>query len=382
VDHPKGRVNASQVIAAKSPVRRISDTGNRRGSAEGRTLTRPDNSAQQATTIGGYVQAIAKALEYSGVDSARVFRAAAVSPPMANDPMLRVPVADISKLYRTCVEVTNNPYFGLTVARFIHISNLHALGFALAASDTLMEFCLRIERYFRVVSESAKVTIRQADGQVMLSADHLTEVSGETEDAFLGFVVIAMRQSSNVAFNPLAVEFRHAAPRDGAGPYEALFRAPIHFDRPQSRLVFAEADLQRKLAGACPELAQINDNIAVKYLARLDRNDVISLAKQKIVEQLANGECTRELIAKSMGMSATALQFKLSKRDTSFHELLDGTRQEMACSYLQQSALPVTEIAFLLGFNDTSNFARAFKRWTGMSPTDFRDRPATTPVAL
>jgi hypothetical protein len=93
-------------------------------------------------------------------------------------------------LVRCCVDVTNNPYFGLTVARFIHISNLHALGYALAASGTLMDFCLRLERYFRVVSQSAKIRIGEADGRVMLRAEHLANVSGETEDAFLGFVVL------------------------------------------------------------------------------------------------------------------------------------------------------------------------------------------------
>jgi AraC-like DNA-binding protein len=336
-----------------------------------------ENAAQQATTIAGYAQAIAKALDYCGVDSARVFRAAAVAPPMANDPMLRVSVADLTRLYRTSVDVTNNPYFGLTVARFIQISNLHALGYALAASDTLMDFCLRLERYFRVVSQSAKISIGETDGRVMLRAEHLADVSGETEDAFLGFVVLAMRQLSDAAFNPLAVEFRHAVPREGSGPYEALFRSAVDFSRPHSLLLFVKADLERKLAGACPELAQVNDNIATKYLARLDKSDIVSTAKQKIVEQLANGECTREMIAAAMAMSPTALQFKLSKRDTSFHELLDATRKELACSYLRQSALTVTEITYLLGFNDTSNFARAFRRWTGLSPTDFREKPET-----
>jgi AraC-like DNA-binding protein len=71
-------------------------------------------------------------------------------------------------------------------------------------------------------------------------------------------------------------------------------------------------------------------------------------------------------------MSPTTLQFKLSNRGTNFHELLDSIRRELALSYVQQSALSITEITFLLGFSDTSNFTRAFKRWEGISPTDFR----------
>ena len=79
--------------------------------------------------------------------------------------MSRLPITTLNRLYRMCVEVTNNPYFGLTVARYIHISNLHALGYALAASATLMDFCRRLERYFRLVSRrprsaSSKPTAR------------------------------------------------------------------------------------------------------------------------------------------------------------------------------------------------------------------------------
>src|SRR6476659_5212918 len=106
------------------------------------------------------------------------------------------------------------------------------------------------------------IRIGEAEGRVMLRAEHLANVSGETEDAFLGFVVSAMRQLSDATFNPLAVEFCHAVPREGSGPYEALFRSSVDFGRAHSLLVFLQSDLQRKLAGACPELAQVNDNIA------------------------------------------------------------------------------------------------------------------------
>ncbi len=331
--------------------------------------------AREATTISGYALAIAKALDYSGVDSARVFAVADVAMPAANDPLQRLSAEALKRLYAASVEVTNNPYFGLTVARFIHISNLHALGFALAASDTLMDFCLRLERYFRVVSEAAAITVTTAGGETTFSGHHLAEVSDETEDAFLGFVILAMRQLGEAGFNPLRVALHRPALRQGPGPYEALFRAPVSFGQPQSLLVFREADLIRPLAGACPELAQLNDNLSLTYLARLDKNDVISLAKQKIVELLPNGECSREIVAKALAMSPTTLQSKLAKRDTTFHDLMDETRRELACSYLTQAAMSVTEVAFLLGFNDTSNFARAFKRWTGRSPTDFRERP-------
>jgi len=331
-----------------------------------------ESSGNSATTIGGYAMAIAKALEASGIDSRTVFHASGIPLALTNDPLKRLPVDTVTRLFKSCVQATNNPYFGLTVAKYIHISNLHALGHALAASNTLFEFCRRLERYFRLVSEAARITLSEADETVDLTIDLLAAPCGETQDAFVGFMVLAMRQLGEAAFNPLRVEFHHAEPTGGARPYEALFRAPVAFAQPRILLRFCRSDLLRPLAGSCPELAQLNDNLATRYIARLDKDDVVSQVKQAIVERLPNGECTRDNVAKALNMSPTALQFKLAKRDATFHDLMDGTRKKLACSYMQQTALSVTEITFLLGFNDTSNFARAFKRWTGLSPTEYR----------
>lgn len=93
---------------------------------------------------------------------------------------------------------------------------------------------------------------------------------------------------------------------------------------------------------------------------------------QKIIEFLPTGDCNRDKVAKALFMSPTTLQLGLSQRGTNFQQLLDDTRKELASGYLRQAARSVIEITFLRGFTDTSNFTRAFKRWTGFSPTDFR----------
>ena len=336
----------------------------------------------EPTTIGGYALAIAKALDYSGVDSSRILKASGIPLAMTNDPMSRLPVAALTRLYRACVEVTHNPYFGLTVARFIHISNLHALGYALAASANLLEFCRRLERYFKLASQTCEIELVESGDKVFLHAKLLVDVSAETEDAFLGFVVLAMRQLYKPEFNPLSVAVHHVMPLEGAEPYEALFRAPVQFAQSVPMLVLPRADMEHPLVGACAELAQLNDNLATSYMARLDKSDVVTTVRQKIIEYLPNGDCTREKVAGVMCISPTTLQFKLSQRGTSFLELLDTTRKELAASYVQQSALSITEITFLLGFSDTSNFTRAFKRWEGMSPTSFRagEKPAASGI--
>jgi AraC-like DNA-binding protein len=349
-------------------------SGLKSDSATAGAETSPREDSQQSTSIGSYSIAIARALEASGVDSARIFRAVGIPVELSTDPMVRLPTATITRLYRACVEVTNNPYFGLTVSKYIQLPHMHALGYALAASSTLMDFCRRLERYFRLVSHVAKARLTESEGKVFLHFEFLVEPCGETEDAFFGFLVRTMRQLSKPGFNPLRLEMHRPMPHEGAEPYEALIRAPVIFSQPGSLLVFDKAELTQNLVGSCPELAQASDSIVISYLARLDKSDVITRVTEKIIEFLPNGDCTRDKVASALCISPTTLQLKLSQRGTHFQQLLDDTRKELASSYLRQASRSVTEITFLLGFSDTSNFTRAFKRWTGLSPTDFRQQ--------
>ena len=327
---------------------------------------------QEPTTIGGYALAIAKALDHGGIDSGRILRAAGISPDITNDPLLRLPVATLTRLYRACVEVTHNPYFGLNVAKFIHISNLHALGYALAASTNLLEYCERLERYFRLASQTANVKMIATAEEVSLEITHLVDVCAETEDAMMGFLIISMRQLYRPDFNPTRVAFHHDALRDGPGPYETLFRVPVTFSQTVAVFSFSRKDADYPLPGACAELAQLNDNLANRYMARLDKDDVLNTVRLKIIELLPSGDCSREKVACVMCMSPSTLQLKLAQRDSNFQDLLDKIRNELARSYVRQQSLSITEITFLLGFSDTSNFTRAFKRWEGKSPTSYR----------
>lgn len=326
----------------------------------------------QPSAIAGYALAIARALEHRGVDARRVLRLAGLTEAVSNDPLQRLSSSQVTVLFRACVEITHDPYFGLTVGRFIHASNIHAVGYALMASRSLLDFCLRLERYFAIISQSAAVRVERDAREVALRFRRLTNLCGETEDAFLSFVLRFMRLLYRQDFSPLRVELHHACPKEGPQPYAQVFGVTPTFGHDEAALVFAAEMMDDPLSGACAELAQYNDKISGEYLVKLERANLTARVRAEIVKTLSAGDCTRRKVAQAVGMSEAALQLKLAQRGTSFQDLLSETRHELALGYLAQRGLSVTEITFLLGFADTSNFTRAFKRWTGASPTLYR----------
>ena len=145
------------------------------------------------------------------------------------------------------------------------------------------------------------------------------------------------------------------------------------------RIAIDSSLMDRPLRGASRELAQSNDQIVMRYLEKLDKADLVNRVRSLIISELASGTISKNGIADQLHMSPRSLQLKLAAKGTTFQDTLDKTRQTLAQGYMTQSSLTITEIAYLLGFADSSNFTRAFKRWTGQPPSKFRDRLDNNP---
>jgi hypothetical protein len=156
------------------------------------------------TTIGTYGLAIQKALEANGYAAADIFAAAGIDHVPSNSPLERLTTAQVADLFRECVKLTGNPAIGLTVARFMHPSTLHALGYSLLASSSLRDCCERMVNYFRLASEQAEIRITEVDDRFCLSTHLLTDqLAFETLDAWNAFVVRLFRLIHLPDFAPI-----------------------------------------------------------------------------------------------------------------------------------------------------------------------------------
>ena len=116
----------------------------------------------------------------------------------------------------------------------------------------------------------------------------------------------------------------------------------------------------------------MHDRTASEYLAKLEHQDIIGRTRAVIVDMLSSGLVSKHGVADRLHMSARNLELKLAREHSNFQKTLDDTRQSLAEGYIEQSSLAITEIAYLLGFSDAANFTRAFRRWVGKSPLEYR----------
>jgi AraC-like DNA-binding protein len=325
------------------------------------------------STLSSWALLIWKAVESHGREPRALFEHAGLDPTKLRDPDARYPIAALARLWRLAALDTGDPCIGLTAARFWHPTTLHALGYSWLASASLKEALERLVRYHRLVSDGFEPRLEAAGGEyrlVLRVAEPVRPVP-EAVDAGMAVLVALCRVSCGEGFRPRRVALARPAPPDRT-PYARVFGAVIEFGAREAELRLDRSAVEAPVPTGNAELARANDGVIVDYLARFDRASVARQLELRLLEQLPSGRASQESVAKALAMSCRTLQRKLSAEGTTFRRMLDATRRHLGAEYVRQRRLSVNEIAFLLGFSEPANFSRAFRRWTGCSPSAYR----------
>jgi AraC-like DNA-binding protein len=328
------------------------------------------------TSLSSWGLAIRNALESRGIDGADLFQKAGLDVAALADPLARYPLAATTRLWRLAVEATGDPAFGIEVARHARPTYFHALGFSLAASGSLAEAFERIVRYFRLVSDAAEMTLEALDETYRFSVelvDPEQRPADEAVDAFIALAVRVGRVLRDRTYNPLSVSLRRPAPPDET-PFRRYFRVPVAFAAKADVLVFDKPTFEERLEGGNAELARLNDQVVTSHLAKLGVERFSRKLQLLLVEALPQGEPSESNAATRLGTSVRNLQRRLADEGTSYKAVLDDTRRQLARSYLAEAGYSISEIAYLLGFAAASSFTRAFRRWEGISPSDYQTK--------
>ena len=325
-------------------------------------------------TLASIGQIVWRLIERHDLAPEPFFRAAGIDPKIIHDPHAYIPRPKSDALMRALAERIANPAFGLQAAQCWHPSNLGTLGYAWLSSSTLHTALKSLVRYWRIVI--ADVAVRLDETPDSVEFVHTPPALDATLDGIRGDALIAIihemcRTNFGHAFRPRRVAFRHPAPAD-ANPYKAFFGCPVSFGANANRLLIGLVEADQPLPTGNQDVAAVHDRILVEQLARLDKKNVVARFRSSLLERMTSGEFSEEDLARDLHMSRRSLQRRLAEADASYQTLVDDTRRDMALRYIQDPAKSATDITFLLGYSQQSAFTRAFRRWTGRSPSEYR----------
>ena len=309
-------------------------------------------------------------LESYGIDPEPLFWEMAMDPELMKQSGGRYRLTKINNLWRKASEVIGDPCFGLKIAEMWHPSNLGALGYAMLTSKTLRTALERMDRYHRVITDEQPVKFDETEAGLTVSLVFSHDIP-ERNDAVLALIMSICRLNYITDLEPVSVTFTHPMPSCSARFFE-YFQAPVIFEASANSLTLPIAAVDKNLPGSHPQLAELNDQVMIEYLAKLDHDNITHKVKAVIIDMLPSGNVTDENVARELYMSSRTLQRHLQREDTTYTTLLNEIRQDLAEQYLTEQNISLTEIAFLLGFSESSAFSRAFKRWIGVSSSEYR----------
>ncbi len=332
--------------------------------------------SSQFSALSSWVLLIAKAIDSYGCDSEQIFAKAGLDYSRLRDPVARFSFSAVRRLWVLASEATEDPCFAMTVANFWHPTTLHALGYSWLASNNLEEAFERAVRYSHIINTAANGILKIEKSvnayRLIIDASRFNPPPVPASiDAAMAMFLVMSRAAYGEEFRPLRVSIQSDEPAC-ADRIRDFYQAPVIFSQAENALWLDPEVVSRPLATANPELVRINDRIVTDYLAQLDRSDVTMRVKSELIGRLPGGRSSEEDIAISLNISQRTLQRKLKEQGKTFTGLLETTRRELSLQYVRDPQYSFNEITFLLGFTEPGNFSRAFKRWYGKSPSQYR----------
>jgi AraC-like DNA-binding protein len=286
-----------------------------------------------------------------------------------------VPTLVVARAWHLAPEMSGDPCFGLHAGSKAELGSYDILDYLFATSSTLGEACLAMERYHRLLAEIWRVELvvegTTARFRLRVPRDYV-EPLAHAWDYFFAGALRRMRSAVPTPISPRMVHLMRARPAD-PDEYVRVFGCPVEFSHPVGEFVFDAAHLELPLVSSNRALHRLVRRHAEQLLSRLPaEGDLLEQSRSVLAELLPDGPPGVALLARRLGVSERTLQRKLGERGLSYKQLLDLVREEVAVRVLEAGVVTVSDLAFRLGFQSVAAFSRAFHRWRGVSPSEFR----------
>jgi AraC-like DNA-binding protein len=330
---------------------------------------------------GHEIQQLVKALtDKQGIDIKILLSGTDLSAEQFKDPSLRISIEQEELIYSQVATSNNDPYLAIEQGSRLGVNHFGVLGQAMLGANTLREALLIMSKYSSVISWSLIIQLdfEKFQGEDIIA---ITLQTGGAVDKNRAFELESTIASIHTLLNQIVlspinftlVELSTKQYADDLTPYEVLFNCPIIFDANVTRIILNRSLLRKRLPYATPELQALRIQLCQKTMGLFKQKSGLINALQTYFTTFEYGVPSITQAAEHFHRSERTLRRQLNDLETSFQTLIDNYRFEKAKDDLTNSLYTIETIAKIQGFSDSRSFRTAFKRWSGKTPSQFRE---------
>lgn len=292
----------------------------------------------------------------------------------------RVPFARIADLFERAADLLKDDCLGFHFGQTLEARDAGMIGYVGLSSASLFDTLLNLERYRRVYSDAVEVDTGRLVSDGLMLWEYkvpVTLAKRQFHEFAVTNLIHTLRDATNAAFRMPHVAFSH--PRNtNRRAFERWFGGVVEFDAPRTVLRFGKHDLHLRVRSADETLLSILQTHCRRVLdtRKAETETLVHKVERLIADRLTSNRARLDTVAGELGMSGRTLTRRLQNTGHTFNGLLDDLRRDLAQTYLTDSDLTLSEIAYLLGYSEVSAFNHAYKRWTGATPSELRKSKA------
>jgi len=320
------------------------------------------------------VYPIMKTIVQKGYDFEHFCRQVSFDSNLLQDVEARIEEQELVRLMQEAATYTKDDHFGLHQGQLTDVADMGILGYVMMHSEKIVDALTAYQRYNVILCSGYQVKWEERGNDVYLHflKQTPTQMSRHCLEDMVSSLYHLIVRMSNRAIPVKELQFAHAAPAD-TRPYLSLFGVEPRFGGTDTWLRLSRDVLQYPILYADPRLRRAFEPVAEEIREKLIRGREFSdRVFQWMLSCMPVFFPTLQQTADSFYMSTRSLQARLKEENTSYNELSANARKEIALGYLNKKEYPITEIAYLLHFSDPSAFQNAFKKWTGLTPGQYR----------
>ncbi len=290
------------------------------------------------------------------------------------NPDTRLSLGAAAHLIEKSIEMTGDPAVGLRAGELQESGDFDALEYAARSCSDLREAIGCIARHTRLISDTGDVELVEQGDRAILAV-HLSEAEllpPAINDYLISSSLNQVKRHTGGTDIATEIQLVHG-PTAYIDEYRRVFGVPIAFNAPYNAIVFHRKWLDAPMVRANPRLSAAFQLHVRQLLDRLQKEDsVADRTRAAVATRLAHGDIGMGSVSRALGMSVATLRRRLKQENVRYTDIVEQLREQLAQRYLRDPARSLRDVAFLLGFSDIASFHKAFKRWTGMTPAEYR----------